>query len=265
MEAKFETMNNEVLLEKLTYRDVEQVRKDKTIIILPMGPLEAHGPHLPLGTDFFGAKKLCELTAPKLLERGLSVLAAPVLPYTLADVAMPFPGTVTLRRDTVVALVCDIFRSFCRHGFKHFVLLCHHLERPNLAALHEAAARVSAEEKASVLVSNAILDCASSSAKLLKGEHPEWDFHAGESETAFCLWSYPDLVKKDVLSTLAPNWSDIRQRFAQGARDFVEAGGPECYFGDPQKATPELGKKLYEGLSSALAEEIVGWFMGEGI
>jgi creatinine amidohydrolase len=253
-------LKSEVLLEKLTYKDVEQFPKDNTIILQPMGPLEAHGPHLPLGTDFFAAAKLCEIAVPKIQERGINVLIAPVLPYTLSDVAMPFAGTVTLSKNTVIALISDIIISFSKHGFKYFVLLCHHLERPNLAALNEAASRITASTDLFVLVSNAILNSIPSSSALMRGERPEWDFHAGEAETSFCLWMCPELVKRDIQANLPPNWSNIREKFAEGARDFVEAGGPLCYFGDPQKGTAELGEQLYQRQASALAEEIANWF-----
>ena len=250
---------DEVMLEKMTYQDLEGFPKDKTVILQPLGPLEAHGPHLPLGTDFFGASKLCEMAVPKIMEKGLKVLVAPLIPYTLADAAMPFAGTVTLRRETVIALITDIAVSFSRHGFKYFVLLCHHLEGPNITALKEAAAKVISETGLSVLVSKAIVNSIPASFSLLKGEQPELDFHAGEAETSFCLWICPELVKKEIQANLAPNWSNLGKKFAEGARDFLEAGGPLCYFGDPQKGRAELGEQLYEIQSTALAEEIAAW------
>jgi len=55
------------VLAKLTYEQVECLDKNKLVVILPMGPLEAHGPHLPLGVDFCGAVILTELAAEKVL------------------------------------------------------------------------------------------------------------------------------------------------------------------------------------------------------
>jgi len=223
-----------------------------------MGPLEAHGPHLPLGVDFCGAVILTELAAEILAKKGIDTAIAPVLPYALSDAALPFAGTVSLSKETVISLIVDIAKSFSQHGFKNMVINCHHLERPNLAALMEAAQKAS-EFGLSVLVSNAILASVPKCQGLLKGEHPQWDFHAGEVETSLYLWRFPHLVQKDILAKLPPNWSNIREKFQQGAKDFLEAGGPKCYFGDPAQGNAELGRKIYEIEAQTMADEIVNW------
>ena len=244
-------------LEKMTFEEVDTLPRAGTIIMVPMGPLEAHGPHLPLGVDIRGAELLTELAAELLSQRGHTVAIAPVVPYTLADVAMPFPGTVTLSRSTVIALVTDLARSFARHGFKKLVINCHHLERPNLAALHEAV-KGAKDLDISILVSNAILKSMAECGNLMKGEHPQWDFHAGEGETCFFLWKFPADVRP-IYRDLPPNWSDIREKFAAGVKDFKEAGGKRCYFGDPAKAEAKTGEAIFEIQARYLAEEIETW------
>jgi creatinine amidohydrolase len=245
-------------LEEMTFEEVDRLSRDETVIMLPMGPLEAHGPHLPLAVDIRGATVLTRLAADLLSERGYTVAIAPVIPYTISDAAMPFPGTVTLSRTTIIALVRDIARSFAHHGFKRMVVNCHHLERPNVTALREAA-ESAREFGISVLVSNAILGSMSQCASLMKGEHPEWDFHAGEGETSFFLWKFPEAVRTKYRE-LPSNWSNLREKFAAGAKDFKEADGPQCYFGDPSKGDAQLGEKLYGIQARALADEIVSWF-----
>jgi creatinine amidohydrolase len=243
--------------EKMTFEEVDKLSRDDTLIMLPMGPLEAHGPHLPLGVDIRGGIVLTRLAADLLSERGYTVAIAPVIPYTISNAAMPFAGTVTLSRATIVALVQDIARSFARHGFKRLVINCHHLERPNLAALREAA-EGAREFAISVLVSNAILDSLPECAPLMKGEHPELDFHAGEAETSFFLWKFPEEVRAKYRD-LPPNWSNLREKFAAGAKDFKEADGPDCYFGDPAKGDAQVGEKLYTIQARVLADEIDNW------
>jgi creatinine amidohydrolase len=244
-------------LEKMTFEEVDTLPRDRTVIILPVGPLEAHGPHLPLSVDIRGAEVLTGLAAQLLSERGHTIAIAPVVPYTLSDVAMPFPGTVTLSRPTIIALITDVAASFARHGFRKLVINCHHLERPNLAALHEAA-KGAAVFGISVLVSNAILESMPECALLMRGEYPEWDFHAGEGETSFFLWKFPDEVRT-LYKKLQPNWSNLREKFAAGAKDFKEAGGQRCYFGDPAKADPKTGEALYTIQARFLADEIDTW------
>lgn len=96
--------------------------------------------------------------------------------------------------------------------------------------------------------------------ELMKGEFPELDLHAGEWETAFCLWRFPELVKQDVLQNLRPNWVNLREKlYEQGCKDFIEAGGSGGYFGDPTIATAGLGKKIYQVLANAVVDEIIEW------
>lgn len=245
-------------LENLTYEEVAKLNKEEVVVILPMGPLEAHGPHLPLGVDINGANVLAEMTAQLLNRTEIRAVIAPTLSYTLADVALPFAGTISLARETVISIVQDIALSLSKHGFKHLVIICHHLERPNLAALKEAAER-SSRFGISILISETLLNALPECFDLMKGEYPELDFHAGEWETALYLWKYPHLVNKEILLNLPPNWSNIRKKFEGGAKDFIEAGGPDCFFGDPAKADAELGEKVYTLFTHRLVEEINNW------
>jgi creatinine amidohydrolase len=249
----------EFRLERLTYREAENFADMGAVVLLPISPLEAHGPHLPLGVDFFGASTLADMSAVMLMEKDVPVVVAPVLPYALADVAMPFAGTISLKKSTVEALIRDIAGSFLSHGFRGMVVICQHLERPNLAALKSAAADATGAGLP-VTVVNPFLTGADKMVALMKGEFPELDLHAGEWETALCLWRFPELVKQDVLQNLPPNWVNLREKlYEQGCRDFVEAGGSQCYFGDPSCATAELGQKIYVALVSALTEEVIEW------
>lgn len=245
-------------LENMSYEEVEQLNKDEVVVILPMGPLEAHGPHLPLGVDINGANVLAEMTIQLLSQNEVRAVVAPTLNYTLADVALPFAGTISLSRETVISIVLDISKSLAAHGFKQLVVICHHLERPNLAALKEAANRAS-QFGISVLISEAILHSLPECFSLMKGDHPELDFHAGEWETALYLWKFPHLVDQEILRKTVPNWSNIRTKFESGAKDFIEAGGSKGYFGDPAIAEAKLGKSVYTIFSNRIVEEITQW------
>lgn len=249
----------EFRLERLTYKEAEDLAGKGAVVLLPISPIEAHGPHLPLGVDFFGASTLAELSAGMLMEKDVPVVIAPVLPYAHANVAMPFAGTVSLKEKTVKALVRDIATSFQSHGFKGLVIICQHLERPNLAALKSASDDATAAGMP-VFTVNPFMTSADKMNVLMKGEFPELDLHAGEWETAYCLWLFPELVKQDILQDLPPKWIKLREKlYEQGCKDFVEAGGTECYIGDPASATADLGKKIYQVLAHAVTVEIIEW------
>lgn len=248
-------MTEILYLEELTYEDVERLDKEKVFIFLPMGPVEAHGPHLPLGVDINGAIHTTKMAATKVAQKGYQPVIAPTMPYTLADVAMPFAGTITLSENTIRSFLLDFANSVAKHGFKKVVVFCHHGERKNFYALCDAAEQAE-EFGIKVLISRVLIDGMRKLGGILKGEHPHLDFHAGESETALYLWKHPELVRKDIAATLPPNWSNIREKFKEGKKDFVEAGGLLGYFGAPALATVETGKKVYEQMATHLADEV---------
>ena len=105
-------------LERMTYPEVEWLAARTDLALLPVGPPEAHGPHLPVGTDLIAARELCERAARELAVRGVECLVAPLLPYCLAELAGPFPGTITVRAGVVSALVADICRGLACSGFR---------------------------------------------------------------------------------------------------------------------------------------------------
>jgi len=252
----------EIWLERMTYVEAETCARAGALVMLPLSPLEAHGPHLPLGVDFFGAAALAERSAVLLDRRKIRAVIAPVLPYALADVAMPFAGTVSLGAETLRHIVTDIAESFHRHGFRGMVIVCQHLERANMTVLQDTAAELTAAG-IPAMMANPFFAHAETMHAMMKGERPEWDLHAGEWETAFCLWRVPDLVHREMAAHLPPNWVNLREKlYHEGCRDFVEAGGEQCYFGDPSCADPELGKAMYEGLAQVLADEVAAWVEG---
>jgi creatinine amidohydrolase len=243
-------------LERMTYPQVERLVAHTDLALLPVGPPEAHGPHLPVGTDLIAARELCERAGRNLAARDLECLIAPLLPYCLAEVAAPFPGTITVRPEVAAALVADICRSLARSGFRRTLVVSGHAEEENLAALW-AGAEQAAQAGAIVGVSRWYEKALPRMFHLLEEEHPEYDLHAGEWETALVLLKAPDLVDRSALDSLPPNWDtrDISDRRAAGARTFPDLGAPEGYCGDPRRATPATGENLYAALGRFVAQE----------
>jgi creatinine amidohydrolase len=243
-------------LERMTYPQVERLAARTDLALLPVGSPEAHGPHLPVGTDLIAARELCERAAHELATRSVECLIAPLLPYCLAEVAKPFPGTITVRADAVAALVADVCRSLARSGFRRTLVVSGHAEEENLAALR-AGAEQAVEAGALVEVSQWYGVALPRLLHVLEEDHPEYDVHAGEWETALVLLRAPELVDRAALDALPANWDtrNISERRAEGARTFPELGAPEAYCGDPRRATPTTGENLYAALGRFVAEE----------
>src|SRR5215213_6545896 len=243
-------------LERMTYPEVERLAARTDLALLPVGPPEAHGPHLPVGTDHIAACELCERAAEGLAPRGVECLISPLLAYCLAEVAGSFPGTITVRAEIVAELVADICGSLARSGFRRTLVVSGHAEEENLAALRTGAGRARGAG-AMVRVSGWYGDALPGLLHLLEEEHPEHDVHAGEWETALVLLRAPELVDREVIARLPPNWAtrNISERRASGARAFPELGAPEAYSGDPRLATAATANRLYEALGRFVAEE----------
>lgn len=90
-------------------------------VLLPVGLIEAHGPHLALSVDCDTA----EYFARRLAEDTGAILA-PALPYGFADEMAGYPGTIGLTADTAIAVFTDLVGHFCDHGFKNVILLSGH-------------------------------------------------------------------------------------------------------------------------------------------
>src|SRR3954452_24844 len=126
-------------LEQMTYPQVGSLAPRTDLALLPVGPPEAHGPHLPIGTDIIAARELCERGARELAARGVECLIAPPLPYCLAELASPFPGTITVRAEVVADLVADICRGLAHSGFRRALIVSGHAEEKNMIALRAGA------------------------------------------------------------------------------------------------------------------------------
>ena len=242
---------------EMNTRQIRDVAQRTDIAFLPIGPAEVHSLHLPVGTDVESALDVCERAAAKLAAHGVETLIAPPVNYALADAVNCFFGNVTLRYETVVAVVEDICAGLGKWGFKHVILMCGHAEPRNTQALLEAADRAMKRDSSlHVELSDWLLG--SDIGGLLQCEHPEWDIHAGESETALMLNRRPDLVDMETLQTLEPNWEGefFSERLAAG-NDFIGCRAFSAYLGDPRIATAETGEKVYERYADHVVESIL--------
>src|SRR5439155_1014340 len=128
-------------LAQLTWEEVRDLDRAKAVAILPVGAVEAHGPHLPLATDVIIAETMARAAAARLATHGYDAVLLPPLAYTAAEFAAGFPGTVSLRPGTVTALLLDLARSLTRHGLHVLAVANAHLDPAHVAALEAAVAQ----------------------------------------------------------------------------------------------------------------------------
>ncbi len=208
------------------------------IAIIPIGAIEQHSAHLPVGTDFLIAKALAERVAEQLENCYL----LPTLPYSCSREHCDFAGTVWLRPSTLEALVRDLVSGLVHMGIKKIALLVGH---GGNWILKPAVREMNLDRKGFHVIVTAPEGLASGT-----GEFAE--LHAGQSETALIMHLHPELVKMD---QARPDYSPKEGR---EFIDYVGMGGvtPTGLWGAPSKASPESGRDMLEEAAKRTAEYI---------
>lgn len=234
-------------LAEMTWREAQEAKAAGALVLVPVGSTEAHGPHLPLATDVIISEELAARAARALEEKGRPCVIAPSIAYAVTEYAGEFAGTVTLARETAIALVRDVVTSLARQGFPRVVLVNSHLEPAHLETLRAALAGTDA----------LFPDCCDRRwARTLTEEFKRGACHAGSYETSLVLAARPELVRDSVRATLGTKPIDLAKAMKAGIKTFKEAGADEAYFGDPAAASRAHGDEIYALLVTMITTEV---------
>lgn len=225
----------------------------KAVAILPCGATEAHGPHLPLNTDVIISEGMARQAVPLLEAQGFAAAVLPPLAYMPAEFARAFPGTVTVSTGTAKALLLDIAGSLKGQAFACLALANSHFDPANVAMLRDAAGEIAASG-----LPVAFPDFTRRKlAQTLTAEFQSGACHAGQFETSLVMAARRDLVNEDARRALEDNPTSLTNAFQRGATNFVEAGGPEAYFGFPREAGAAEGIASFGVMAAALVSAVV--------
>src|SRR5512135_863812 len=212
-------------LGQLTWQEAGGTDRDRTVVILPVGALEAHGPHLPVATDVWIAEAMARAGADKLAARGLEVLMLPALAYTTAVFAADFPGTMSIDPAALTGQVAGIADSLARHDFELLALANAHLDPSHITALQSAVAATRQSGRMRIVFPDVTQK---PWALRLTAEFKSGACHAGRYETSLIMAIRPDLVHEEIRQRLPPNAKSLSAAIAAGQKSFVEAGGPRA-------------------------------------
>ncbi len=243
----------------MTWEEVRDADRARTVAILPVGATEAHGPHLPLDTDVTIAGAMAEAAGRRLSARGLTTILCPSLAYTPAAFAAAFPGTVSVRPETFASLLIDIATSLHRGGIGTLAIANAHLDPGHLGALHAAADAIA--ERGLMGVAFPDVTRRPWGGRLTE-EFRSGACHAGRYEGSIVLACTPERVRADIMRDLPPNPASLSGAIREGRSSFADAGGPRAYFGDPAAATAQEGERTIEILGQILEEAVMdamGW------
>lgn len=241
-------------LSTLTWPEVDALERASTVAILPVGAIEAHGPHLPLGTDVIIARAMAAAGARRLDALGYTSLILPPIVYSPAPFAAGFTGTISLRPSVMRDQIVDIAAALAGHGFRCLAIANAHFDPAQVAVLRETIDQIRAA--GAPLVAFPDLTRRETAARLTD-EFRSGACHAGQYETSIVLAEKPDLVRESERRTLEPYLRSLSQAIREGVRTFDEAGGGQAYFGAPAAATADEGRRTVDTLGALLEEEVI--------
>lgn len=238
-------------LAEMTWTEVRDVDRARAVAILPVGAVEAHGPHLPLGTDAIIAEAMARSCAELLSAEGHTVLLLPALWYTAAPFAGTFPGTVAVEARTVTDLIRQIASSLEEHDITTLAIANAHLDPTHLESLRAAASNPPGSSRI------VFLDLTRRAvATRLTEEFRTGACHAGRYEGSIVRAEASDLYRAEIADSLEPNPASLSDAIREGITSFQSAGGPDAYFGWPADATAEEGRESVRTLGELLADAV---------
>jgi creatinine amidohydrolase len=244
-------------LAELAYPEVEVLLADgrPSVAIIPTGSTEAHGPHLPLGTDTLISEEVAGRAARELAARGWNAVRFPPLCYGVTDWAASFRGTTTISREVIHGLVLQACLQAHAMGFSRVAITNAHLEPGHIATLRAVAKEYAAHTGQPLVFAD---KTRRANAARLTAEFQSGSCHAGQYETSLVLAIRPALVKRDVAAGLPEHVVPLHERIAAGAKDFVECGVDRAYCGNPAGATAEEGERSLAILRDMVVEAVEG-------
>jgi creatinine amidohydrolase len=244
----------ECLWERLRRPELEAARERGAVVVVPVGAIEQHGPHLPVNTDTNVAAAIA-LGAAQAVE-GFPVLVTPPVWTGFSTHHMGFTGTITLRFETMVALIEDICLSIHHHGFERIVMLNGHGGNANLLAA--VAAKMS--ERGPRVAVAAYTQLAIADIRRIGESAMGGMGHSCEMETSLELFLQPECV--DMGSAVCEERPQRTSFFAADLRSPGSVVYPPNFGedsrsgvnGDPTLATADKGRLIYEAAVRRLAQ-----------
>lgn len=240
--------------DEMSYPRLAAAAAERSVAILPLGAVEAHGPHLPVGADVWIAEAMARDGARRLAAAGVAAFVLPPLAYAPAPFAAEFAGTLSIRPETLGALVVDLADGLAARGVPVLALANAHFDPAQVAALREVALRLGERRRPRIAFPDLTRRAL---AERLGDEFRSGACHAGRYETSILLAERPDLVDEPARRALRPLEVSLPAAMRDGRSTFGAAGLDAAYCGDPASASAEEGRALVGALGEILAESVV--------
>jgi len=265
-------------LDEMTWPQIDALNRDRTMFILPVGMIEQHGPHLPVGADTLGVTYEADGAARRVSRAlpGWAVVMMPPLNYghsganQLGGVTV-HPGTYAIRQSTLRSLIADVGAEVAQNGFKWIFVVNGHGAPNHNIAINEACDFVSETFRVTMLHLTALFRADAAiqlTGARIKARHYStteiasfgMDVHAGVDETSGMLAVRPDLV--------GSNYKALPSRAGRSLeelREIATTPGWQGYLSSPSRATAEHGRAIEAWWVDGTTELILRAVGGENL
>ncbi len=242
----------------LTTEDFHDLDPARTVAVLPLGAIEQHGPHLPLSTDAVIAEEMAR-RALELVPVDVPALLLPTMSVGKSNEHVAYPGTLTLGAKTLLDLWLEVGESVHRAGLAKILFVNAHGGQPQVM---EIVARELRVRHRMLAVTSSWWHMGLPDG-LVDADEVRHGIHGGTVETSIMLHLRPALVHMDkardfrsVLPDMEARYSRLRHVGGVGIGWQAQDLHPDGVAGDASAATAEIGARIVEHVTAALAELI---------
>lgn len=233
------------MMEEMTWKELDEYRKNRDLIIIPTGACEIYGSHLPMGTDTIVIKAFAKLVAEKI-----NAVVAPCSPVADCSALSGYPGTVSVSEKLFCAYIEEVMNEFLSLGFQKFLFLTGH--GANVGTISRVARKYQLEKG----IRWAQIDfwrytdvCGK---EIFDGSGQMAHGHAGECAASIMLYLCPQLVDLSKAAAVFPE--KVKEGY-EGIEYFkpMDQRSPDGTIGDPTTATAEKGEKILKECAKRIA------------
>ena len=253
----------------MKWPDIQHGVDENAIVLLPMGVIEEHGPHLCLATDIYTAHIYCKSVKQELDSKGFTAIIAPPFYWGICQAARGFIGSFSIRPETAKALLFDILSSLKDFGFKRvFAVNAHGDVEHKVVAMNAFKEACEQFEITACfpyedfmlhhfgLESDAPCFYTIMPQEVKMGGATVGDVHAGDIETATINTFYPHLVDTQIAKSLPDvSLGDNFEAWMFGGQ--LKQLSPQGYLGSPASYESADIQKNIEDNAHRISEAII--------
>ncbi len=252
-------------LSMLTWKEVREIDKTRSMVFVVLAPIEEHGTHLPLATDIVEGEYWSRGAMQELERRlGVECFYLPSFPIASASVN-EFYGSIHFPMSTTYEVTYAVLESICYMGFQNIVVIASHADPQHQIAIEKAVRKINKRNGISAIAPMGQIFMGVSTEKSLELERfekeHENDYHAGWIETSSLLDIDSEYVRAGYENLPDSQITDKDMIFRKKQ---LEAMGEYGYMGAPRYASAEMGKELNDNCIASICDAAESFYKRDG-